>query len=335
MSPAAKPVSRIPFRALTAILSLVLAPMAPLQAQTAGSSQAASASNVSPKPTARPAAKPKGKAFSSPDQAASALYDAARKGDENQIVVILGPDSRDLVLWTDDDADRKADMNQFVKKYEEMHRLVREPDDEATLYIGAENWPLPIPIVEQNGAWVFDAALARREILYRRIGEDETATIDVLHGIVDAEEEYYNQFPPPGGVAQFAHLNSDPGQKDGLYWPGGEDGQTSPAGPHVAQASYRRPDHQPYHGYYLLMLTAQGPEARGGARKYVADGKMTGGFAFVAFPAEYRVSGVKTFIVSQDGRVFQKDLGPSTAKIAESTTTFNPDHSWERVSATP
>jgi Protein of unknown function (DUF2950) len=318
---------------LATVLAMVLAATVALGAQTAGSSPPASSS--SSKPAALAAARPAGKAFSSPDQAASALYDAARKGDENQIVAILGPGSRDIVFWTDSAADRKTQMDQFAKEYEQMHRLVREPDDETTLYVGAENWPLPVPLVEENGAWYFDTALGRREILYRRIGEDEARTIDMLHGIVDAEEEYHDQSPPPAGVAQYARLNSDSGQHDGLYWPGGENGQTSPLGPYVAQASYRRSDHQPYHGYYLRMLTGQGRDAQGGARQYVVDGKITGGFAFVAFPAEYRVSGVKTFIVNQDGTIFQKDLGPSTAKIAESMTTFDPDASWERVAATP
>ncbi len=312
-------------KGLTAIFSLAGLFLVAIPAAAQTQNPSASTSN------GRPAANARGKAFSSPQEAATALYGAARNDDENQLVAILGPGSREFVFWTNDADDRKANINEFVQKYEQMHRLVKEPDDETTLYVGAENWPLPIPLVEEHGVWFFNTALGGREILYRRIGEDEMRTIDGLHGIADAEQEYYDQSPPPGGVAQYARLNSDPGQHDGLYWPGGENGETSPIGPYIAQASFTRPDHQPYHGYYFRMLTGQGPAANGGKRKYEVDGKLTGGFAFVAFPAEYRVSGVKTFIVDQDGIIFQKDLGPATANIAAAMTTFNPDASWERA----
>ncbi|HEV2383306.1 MAG TPA: DUF2950 family protein [Terriglobia bacterium] len=340
MSREAERVSLLPFCVMTAILSAMLIAMAvPAKGQSTASSQASSSSSwkASPqapsKPRARSAPGPrKGKTFSSAQQAAAALYEAARKHDENGIVVILGPESRDLIFWTNDVGDRTADIDQFVKKYEQMHRLVQEPDDETTLYVGAENWPLPIPLVEQDGVWSFDNSLGRKEILYRRIGENETSTLDVLRALVDAEQEYYDQSAAPGGTPQYAgRLNSDQGEHDGLYWPESNETGTSPVGPYVAQASYNRSDRKPFHGYYIRMLTGQGRDARGGAHKYRVDGRITGGFAFVAFPAEYRSSGVKTLIVNQDGIIYEKDLGPATTKIAAAMTVYNPDPSWKSV----
>ena len=246
------------------------------------------------------------------------------------MVVILGPEGHGLIFWTDNLSDRKAGVDQFAKEYEQMHRLVREPDGETTLYVGAENWPFPIPLVERDGSWCFDSALGHKEILYRLIGENEMKAIHVLRALVDAEREYRDQSNAAGGTPQFAlHLNSDQGEHDGLYWASSGSGEASPIGPYLAQASYDRSDRQPLGGYYFRTLTAQGRNAPGGARNYLVDGKMTGGFAFVAFPAEYPSSGVKTFIVNQDGVIYEKDLGPSTAKIAPAMTTYNPDSSWE------
>ena len=235
-------------------------------------------------------------------------------------------------MWTDDPSMRQADTDLFVEKYGQMHRLVREPDAETTLYIGAENWPLPIPLVEKNGVWHFDADLGRMEILYRRVGGNEMDSVETLRALVDAENEYFSGNSESTGAREYAQrLASQPGKHDGLYWEGSNGPDDCPIGPYVAQASYDRSDRKPLHGYFFRVLTEQGPQARGGARNYIVDGKMTGGFAFVAFPAEYRSSGVKTFIVNENGRVFEKDLGPMTAQLAKSMKAFNPDATWTRV----
>jgi DUF2950 family protein len=281
---------------------------------------------------AQSSSRPKLKTFSSPQEAADALYSAARNHDEDGLLVILGPDSKDVIVWTDDPADRKADADLFAEKYGQMHRLVREPDNETTLYVGAENWPLPIPLVEKDGAWYFDSGMGKREILYRRIGENELETIDVLRAMVDAENEYYSEVVDASGEHEYARkFNSEQGQRNGLYWPGSKEPDESPIGPYLAQASYNRSDRKPLRGYYFRILTEQGKQAPGGPRKYIVNGKMTGGFAFVAFPAEYRASGVKTFIVNQGGVVYEKDLGPMTEQLAKSMAMYNPDSTWTKV----
>ena len=220
------------------------------------------------------------KTFSSPKEAAQALYDAARSHDEKALIAILGPGARDIVIWSDDQAERYAQHDTFAKNYEQMHRLVAEPDNETTLYVGAENWPVPFPLVEHNGSWFFDSDLGSREIMFRRIGENEMDAMEALRGIMAAE----NQFDAQNGeYAQ--HLNCSPGQHDGLFSPeSGNDMDKNPIGPYLAEASYKRSDRTPFHGYYFLILTAQGAHAHGGARSYIVDGKMTGGFAVVAFP---------------------------------------------------
>ena len=274
----------------------------------------------------------KQKTFSSPENAAAALYEAAKNHDENTMLIILGPDNKDVIFWIEDPSVRKNDIDQFAKKYGEMHRLVREPDDETTLYIGAENWPLPIPLVERNGVWYFDADLGKQEILFRRIGENELDTVDNLHALVDAENEFHSRSADPGSDGEYAaRLDCDPGKHDGLYWSDAKNPDDSPIGPYVARAAYNRSDRKPLHGYYFRILAEQGSKAHGGARKYMVDGKMTGGFAFVAFPAEYRSSGVETFIVNQDGKVYEKDLGPMTTQLASAMKSYNPDSTWNEV----
>ena len=275
------------------------------------------------------------KTFSSAQDAAAALYSAARSHDESAMVVILGPSSRELVEWIDDPTMRSSDIDLFVQKYDQMHRLVHEPDDETTLYVGAENWPLPIPIVEKNGGWYFDSAMGKREITFRRIGENEMDATESLHALVDAENDYYTQTADSSGMREYAaRFSSSDGKHDGLYWPQGSNSANSeecPLGPYMAQASYDHPNRKPLHGYYFRLLTEQGPKARGGARSYIADGKLTEGFAFVAFPAEYRSSGIETFVVNDSGVVYEKDLGPMTAQIAASMKAYNPDSTWVRV----
>jgi hypothetical protein len=304
------------------------------QAQNPASPQASSpATHSSSRAALQQRSRTRHQTFSSAQQAAEALYTAARSHDENTLLDILGPDARDIVIWTDNSADRNSEDDLFAKKYEEMHRLVEEPDNETTLYVGAENWPLPIPLVERDGAWYFDCDLGRREILYRRIGENETNAVDVLHGLIDAENQYFANSGGPDGVQEYArHLNCSPGQRDGLYSAAnGNDDKSNPIGPYLAQASYDRSDRAPFHGYFFRVLTAQGPRADGGARDYIVNGKMTGGFAFIAFPAAYRSSGVKTFVVNENGAIFEKDLGPKTTQLATATKTYNPDSTWTRI----
>lgn len=315
--------------AVLLVAALVFAPQfagAQSAASQAGSSEAKTPASQSPL-----AAAPSGqKTFSSPQQAAQALYDAASKDDENTIIAILGPNSRDLVMWTPNADDRKADIEQFAKKYEQMHRFVREPDHETTVYVGAENWPLPIPLVDYHGAWYFDTPLGRQEVLYRRIGENEMDTINVLRQLVDAENEFYSNDSNTAHTycMRFA---SDGGNHDGLYWPSSSQDDESPVGPAVARASYASSDRMPFHGYYFRILTEQGSHAAGGAKNYLADGKLTGGFAFVAFPAEYRSSGVKSFIVNENGIVYENDLGQRTTQLASTMKSFDPGAGWTRV----
>jgi Protein of unknown function (DUF2950) len=303
------------------------------QSSTPPASAGKSSQSSAPASTAtKQGPKAKQKTFSSAEEAAKALYDAARNHDMDGMMIILGPDAKDIVMWTDDPSARQADTDVFVQKYGQMHRLVREPDAETTLYVGAENWPLPIPLVEKNGAWYFDADLGRTEILYRRIGENEMDTVETLRALVDAQNEYFSGNSESTAAHEYAQrLASEPGKHDGLYWPGSNGPDDCPIGPYVAQASYDRSDRKPLHGYFFRVLTEQGARAQGGARNYIVDGKMTGGFAFVAFPAEYRSSGVKTFLVNENRRVFEKDLGPMTVQLARAMKVYNPDSSWTRV----
>jgi hypothetical protein len=296
--------------------------------QPATKSKAPAQSQTAQAPPAQP--QPGQKTFKSPQEAASALSSATHANNENEMLVILGGDARDIVMWSENAGERKAEADQFAKKYDQMHRLVKEPDGETTLYVGAENWPLPIPIVEFRGNWYFDAGLGRQEILYRRIGQNEVETMDALHAIVDAQKEYYAQDPPrDGGHEYAAHFDSAQGSRNGLYW--SSTNNDSPLGPYLARAGYDRSDRMPLHGYFFRMLMAQGPSAPGGAKSYLANGKMIGGFAIVAFPAEYRVSGAKTFIVNQNGVVYERDLGAMTTEIASAMKDYNPTAAWRKV----
>jgi hypothetical protein len=219
-----------------------------------------------------------------------------------------------------------------------MHRLVIEPDGTTTLYIGAENWPTPIPLVHKGSNWYFDTAAGKQEILYRRVGKNELAVIQTCGGLADAEKEYYAQTHDGQTAQEYAQkFFSDPGKQNGLYWETASGETNSPIGPLVAVAAIegypQPPDRnlEPFQGYYFRILKAQGAKAPGGAHSYIADGKMTRGFAFVAYPAEYRSSGVMTFIVAQDGIVYEKDLGPKTAAIAKAMTKYDPDSTWRKA----
>ena len=271
------------------------------------------------------------KTFSSAEGATKALVDAARNDDEKALVEILGPEAKELVSSGDATQDAE-NRDTFVRRYEEMHRLVREPDSTTTLYIGAENWPLPIPIVKKDKTWYFDTAAGKKEILYRRIGRNEISTIRVCQELAAAQKEYFS------ARHEYAQkFLSDEGKQDGLYWKVSAGEQPSPIGPLVADAEAEgyKPTHDgspasPYRGYFYRILDRQGANALGGAKSYIASGKMTGGFAVLAYPAEYRSSGVMSFLVGKDGVVYRKDLGANTATIAKAMKSYNPDSTWKK-----
>ena len=278
------------------------------------------------------AQQPGQKAFSSAEEATYALVTAAQGNDEKAMLDILGPDGKQIVSSGDEteDAHSRAD---FVQRYQEMHRLVEEPDGTTTLYIGAKNWPTPIPLVNKGSSWYFDTEAGRKEILYRRIGRNEISTIRVCQELMAAQKEYHS-----ARHNEYAQkFLSDDGQHNGLYWNavGGE--PQSPIGPLVASAvaegyaKSRDSAPTPYRGYYYHILTRQGKNSPGGAKSYIVNGKMTEGVAFVAYPAEYRSSGVMTFIVGVDGVVYQKDLGQNTDARAKAMKEYNPDSSWHKA----
>ncbi len=270
--------------------------------------------------------------FPSAAEATQALVAALKDGDHASLLKVLGPNAMSIVS-TGDDAEDKSNRDQFVQKYQQMHRLVMEPDGTTTLYIGAENWPTPIPLVHQGNSWYFDTAAGKQEILYRRIGKNELATIQVCSELVDAEKEYYGQPHDGDSNPQYAQkFLSDPGKHNGLYWETSAGEAASPIGPLLASASIEDSQKsQPFQGYYFRILKAEGTKAHGSERSFIVDGKMTRGFAFLAYPAEYRSSGVMTFIVDQDGIVYEKDLGPKTAQIAKTLTRYDRDATWRKA----
>ena len=277
------------------------------------------------------------KTFASPGDAVLAVYNAAKKNDSPAMNAIFGSNASKILNTGDPVADKNMVTN-FVRRYDQMHRVVMEPDGTVTLYVGAENWPMPIPIVKNSGGqWYFDTDSGMKEILYRRIGNNENDAIDTLQTLVEAQREYASQ-PHDGGAAKQYALKfvSTAGKQDGLYWKADENQPASPIGPLIADATGQGYDVQqgkatPFHGYYFRILTKQGASAKGGARDYVVNGQLAKGFAFVAYPAEYRNSGVMTFIVNQDGKVYQKDLGPDTEKLGAAMTEYNPDAGWSRL----
>lgn len=279
--------------------------------------------------------KPEMSGYSTPDDAAKALITAAKAGDQNALLTIFGPESKDL-LYSGDPVQDKNAVTSFVSRYDVMHRWSKTVGGSQILVVGADNFPFPIPLKKNSdGRWFFDTAAGKEEILNRRVGRNELAVIGLCGTVVDAQAEYYAQ--KHGGVKQYAQkFVSDQGQEDGLYWPEAAGQPRSPLGPLAAQATadgYKADPshHQPFHGYYFAMLTKQGADAPGGAKDYIANGKMTGGFAVVAYPAKYGDSGVMTFIVNHDGVVLQKDLGKTTEQAAAAITEFNPDKSWTIV----
>jgi hypothetical protein len=273
------------------------------------------------------AAKQEQKTFRSPGEAFAALIEAVRAGETKQIAAILGPGSKD-VFHTGD-----AETEEFVRAYDQKRVLEHEGPNKVVLVVGPEAWPWSIPVVKVGRRWRFDMKEGKREILARRIGADEVAAVQVCLAYVDAQREYAQHHEVNGLMEYAQKFTADEGTTDGLCWEGGEGDETSPLGPQIANAcrASNPGNSQPYHGYFYNILKKQGPNAPGGAYDYVIDGKMIGGFGLVAYPAFYGASGVMTFIVNQDGKVYQRNLGKDTVRIAEAMRTFDPDKTWKKV----
>ncbi len=281
------------------------------------------------------AQEPGQRTFASAEDASRALFDAMQAQDEQAALSILGPAGKDVLSSGDPVEDLDARTG-FVVKYQEMHRFVTETDGTVTLAVGAENWPFPIPLVKKNVSWYFDTATGKDEIVFRRIGRNEISAVDACRDLVDAQKQYFAR--PPGKLpSQFAQkLVSDEGGHNGLYWHGASDEFDSPINPLIAYARQNLPtdqvgEHVPFNGYMFRILTSQGRHAPGGAKNYIVDGKMSAGFAFVAYPVEYRSSGVMTFIVDKSGTIYENDLGPNTTKLAQAMTAYDPDSTWHKA----
>jgi hypothetical protein len=278
------------------------------------------------------AQQPEQRTFASPEDAGSALFAAMQAQDEQAPLSILGQAGKDILSSGDPQEDSDARVG-FVVKYQEMHRFVKEPNGTVSLIVGAENWPFPIPLVNKNDSWFFDTPAGKDEILFRRIGKNELAAMDACRELGAAQNQYFAH-PPANLPNQFAQkLVSDEGRHNGLYWHGASDEFDSPINPLIAYARQNLPkdqvgEHVPFNGYMFRILTSQGPHAPGGAKNYIVDGLMTRGFAFVAYPVEYRSSGVMTFIVSESGTIYEKNLGPDTTKLAQAMTVYDPDPTW-------
>ncbi len=278
------------------------------------------------------------KSFATPTEAVHALLKAAEAGDQQELLTVLGDAGKDLVDSGDAVQDRKG-LESFVKAYKTKHAIVTQDEKTRILQVGASDWPMPIPIVNDGGKWKFDTAAGQQEIVYRRIGHNELGAIAASRGYIDAQKDYAavgHDGLPAGHFAQ--RFMSTPGKQDGLYWETKEDEPASPAGPFLAAADGEGYTNeglggkaQPYHGYLYRILKAQGAAAKGGAKSYVTDGELSGGVGLVAYPAQYKVSGVMTFLINQNGVVYQKDLGEKTGEIAGAMTEYNPDHTWKKV----
>lgn len=276
------------------------------------------------------------KTFATPDEAAQALARAVLGNDTTALLDIMGKESRSLLMPTDH-VQAARDRQVVAAAMTERWWLEGEGDSARTIVMGNESWPFPIPIVNDNGGWRFDVAAGRDEVLHRRIGANEIAVMEVARAFVEAQREYASigrDGNPRGVYAQ--RFVSEPGRQDGLFWPvTSPDSAASPMGELAAKAAadgYKKSETGPtaYHGYYFKVLTAQGPNARGGEKSYIVDGLMKGGFAMIAWPADYGESGVMTFLIGQDGVLRQRDLGPDTAALAQAITTFDPDTSWTK-----
>jgi len=308
------------FTFLVAALSCGLAVFAHPQSQSTGA--------TAPAPQAQ-------KTFGTPQQAADALIQAAGNDDLPALLEIFGPDGKDLVTSADQVQDKNR-AEQFVARAKEKQAVMIDPKNKsrATLVVGNDAWPLPVPIVKKKGKWYFDSKAGHDEILFRRIGANELDAIQVCRGFVDAQLEYASEAHDDSGVHQYAQkIISTPGKRDGLVWRNEDGTLGGPVSENIVKAieeGYTSKT-QGYHGYYFKVLKGQGPAARLGQLDYVVNGIMIGGFALVAVPAEYRVTGVKTFIVSYDGIVYEKDNGPDSLKIAKEMDRYNPDKTWTRT----
>jgi hypothetical protein len=319
------------FAVLPIAVALVLT--LPVQAQTNSHSQGQSeqARPAAPRPIAA-------RAFPSPEAGFTALVAALRANDERALLGILGTAGQRLVRSGDSVADR-AVRGQVVSAYDATNEILRPSPGRAILQVGPEGWPLPIPMVERGGAWRFDAAAATQEIVDRRIGRNEIDAIETLRAIADAQDEFARTAGRQGAFSAYARrFFSTPGRRDGLYWPSAAGEPESPLGPLMAAASagsYGRRQGgdrpQPYHGYVYRILEGQGPAARGGTMDYVVNGRMIGGFAVIAYPAQYGSTGIKSFMISHDGVVWEQDLGPNTVREAAAINRFDPGEGWERL----
>jgi hypothetical protein len=273
--------------------------------------------------------------FASPIEAVTALVEAIKINDQPALRVILGPDGTALVSSGDTVADTQSRQG-FLQAYNEANKVVLEGDTQATLVIGTDEWPMPIPLIKSKTGWQFDTKQGEEEILARRIGRNELAAIQVCLAIVDAEREYAAKDVDGDGLLEYApKFVSTVGKRDGLYWKTAADEPPSPLGPLLAAAANEGYTSEsnlpaPYHGYFYRILMRQGNDAPGGAYDYVVNDKMIGGFAVIAYPARYRVSGIMSFMVNQDAVVYEKDLGENTAALASKMMVFNPDPSWKR-----
>jgi hypothetical protein len=275
--------------------------------------------------------------FTSPQEAVSALVAAAKNNDTNAIHAIFGPVGHELI--SPDVVQATEEYKTFVQRLTERTQLFNQSESNVVLEIGADGWPFPIPIVKQDGQWFFDAAAGKDEVLARRIGRNEMGAMSVCNAYVDAQREYASQDRMGDGVFAYAQfLRSTTGTHDGLFWPANQPGEVlSPLGPLIAQArvdGYHRTakmlndEQAPYHGYYFKILTRQGKHAPGEKYSYIINDRMIAGFALVAWPAEWSNTGVMTFIVNQQGKIYQKNLGPKTVKSAKAMTSYDPDENW-------
>ncbi len=280
------------------------------------------------------------KVFASPDEALQALIAAVTAKDHQMLRAIFGPVAQELEPG--DPVEQAAEFNHFAGELLERNELIKEGDAKATLAIGDEKWPFPVPIVKKETGWLFDTEAGRQEILTRRIGHNELLAIRVCRAYLDAQREYYNMPEQEGDqIPKYAQrLISSPGKRNGLYWPTAKGDKESPLGPLVAAAReegymQKRPadekGRRPFHGYYFRILKRQGSSAPGGKFNYIINNNMVAGHALVAFPSRWGVSGIMTFIVNQRGRVYQKNLGPKTAEIARKMKEYNPDLTWKLV----
>ena len=318
-----KPIQKTLVAAMTAASLAVAGGLAYAQAATAPAAAKSAAKQSS---------------FASSEAAAAALADAVRGKDVQKLLAVVGPGSGDW-LFSGDQVQDANDWKKFLAAYDEKHSF----DDKGTravLQVGKDDWPFPAPLVKKDGKWLFDANAGREEILNRRIGQNELDTMQTLLAVVDAQREYAASDPDGNGFADYARrFVSTPGKKDGLYWATEGGKPESPLGPLVAvaasegygQKGAKAQTQQAFHGYYYKLLTSQGKNAAGGAYDYMVGDKLLGGFAIVAWPARYRVSGVTTFIVSHDGVVYEKDLGANGAAVAAAMSRYNPDASWRKA----